>query len=244
MLKAYFAASATLKHQPTMAVGGFIYTEAAAHLLNANLAELYGAYEIPWYQVSRCEAQESPFDRLNSNFRHELRVKVGDLAIKYATCAISAAVPREAYKNTVGRARTDVSDYQFCVFSCLGGVRNWALENEYQAGIQYFFEEGAEHQIDTDRYFNWILEHPSNREFHFYHAHSLEPKTNRVINTANLFAWEAANTLEGLLIGQNAKEEYVRYINRKTCESKCYFENHLAALAPMIQLHLPVFSRN
>jgi hypothetical protein len=218
-----------------MCVGGLLFTEEAAGLMDKELVRLYLECGVPWYRPGRCASGKAPFDKFDLKNRERLRETVGNFVIKYATAAMSAAVPRDLYKKIVGPALPDQSDYQFCVHSCLGSVKDWAIENEYQGRVQYCFKAGSEYETATDDYLKSAMQDPSNREYSHYDSHSFKPKTEPLLNAAELFAWEAANTFEGVLIGRATGRGYLKFIKEKHCNSKSFFEEHLSAIVDSLR---------
>jgi hypothetical protein len=230
LLNAYFAHSNLGNAMRVTGVGGLLFTPAASTLLEAELVKLYQEYGVPWYQPSRCAAGKEPFHKLNRKHRERLRETIGDLAIKYATAAVSATVSQAQYRKILGSAMPERSDYEFCLISCLGSIKDWAIKNEYQGRVQYFFKAGDEDEKATDSYLTGSMQNPSNREYSHYESHAFKPKTEPLLNAGELFAWEAAITFEGVLVGRDTRQGFLKFLNQKYCEAKSFFEEDLTTI--------------
>lgn len=189
VLEAYFDESFD---RSLLCVAGYVFAKTKAKALNREWGHMLRENGLPYFRMSACAHGNEPFDGLSKPQRDFVARTVIKLIGKYASVGVAITVDQEEYEKVVPLQSSLGGPYEFCVWSCLMGVRAWMDQTNKTTGkVGYFFEAGHAHQKSAHKLMDQLFNEPELRERYRYAAHGFVDKVvSRPSQAADMFAYQ------------------------------------------------------
>jgi hypothetical protein len=159
-------------------------------------------YNLPFFHMVDCAHGNPPFDKMSMNERIDAEKRMIKLINDNALFGVVVSVNESEFDswgiNEIGSA------YTYCCWQALAAIKSWISENNFSGEVSYFFEQGHEHQSQSNSMMDRIFKDPSLKEQYRYLTHSfVDKKKVRPIQSADILAWLHANWLNKVLSGNH-----------------------------------------
>jgi hypothetical protein len=175
----------------TLCVAGYIFSKLRCRKLTVSWKGMLRRYHLPYFRMSSCAYGNKPFHLLSRDQRIAVETEAINLIKKHAVRGVAVSVNEREFDNLLGDDPIIQNTYQFCVWFCLLGVRNWIEENNIRGDIAYLFEAGHQHQSAANMLMNNLFTDPGLKERYRYSAHGFVDKEKAPpCQASDLLAWQ------------------------------------------------------
>ena len=202
LVEAYFDESAGLASavQPDgtqakcaiLCVAGYLIESGRRKLFDQDWNEVLRWKDLPYFHMVDCAHGNGPFANLTKPDRIQVAARM-IAAIKRHTIKGFAITVNVAQYNLFMPKRHELAGapYSFCAHGVIGGICNWADEQNYWGKIAYFYEAGHISQGEAGRLMEKLFKVPGLKEKTRYAGHAFVEKTQApCVQAADLLAWQ------------------------------------------------------
>lgn len=214
MVEVYLDESGTHKGAPILCVGGYLFERDRAKEFDAAWRIMLQELEVPFFHMSACEADESPFDKTPSEIRQAMVNRAIGIIQNYMTYGIVVAAVEEKFDSIVPVHPLVGNAYSVLANQVLSAVKVWADRNQYDGPISYFFESGHAHQEEANRIMNLSALNEQLQKESRYTGHAFRKKQESpALQAADLLVWHYCNDWTRQSKGDYSRDRYARLID-------------------------------
>jgi hypothetical protein len=185
VIEAYFDESE--RNDGTFCVAAYCYFPAKARKMEKKWRQIM---EGRTFHASDMNCKEGEFKSLDKESSDRMYRSLIDSILKYAELGIVASVnPREV------AAKWPEHDgfrtpYGLCCYFVVARISSYLDSKGIKSPVSFIFEAGHKHQSETERLMSEITMSESRKAYFHYLSHCFASKTETLLQTADLLAWE------------------------------------------------------
>lgn len=176
-----------------LCVAGFVFTKAGVRGITREWGNMLRRYKLPYFRMSDCAHGNGVFKNVGVDTRDKIARHAIKMAAHYSAFGVAATLMEHEFNAKVpegphiGNARA----YEFGVWNCLMGVRQYMKDAGFKGRVAYFFEAGHKNQSAANHLMNQLFDSPTLKDDYRYNGHSFIPKeAGAPIQAADLLAWQ------------------------------------------------------
>lgn len=176
-----------------LCIAGFVFTKAGARGITREWGSMLKRYKLPYFRMSDCAHGKGVFANLGAETRDKIAREAIRMATHYSAFGVANTLMEHEFNEKVpkgphvGNARA----YEFGVWNCLMGVRQYMREANFKGKVAYFFEAGHQRQSAANNLMNILFISPNLRAEYRYLSHTFVDKgAGAPIQAADLLAWQ------------------------------------------------------
>ncbi|MFO1018220.1 MAG: hypothetical protein U1E03_11520 [Hyphomonadaceae bacterium] len=193
-----------------LCVAGYVFTKAGVRGITGEWGNMLRRYKLPYFRMSDCAHGKGVFANIGRETRDKIAREAIRMATHYSGFGVAATISEHEFNEKVpegpyiGNARA----YEFAVWNCLMGVRQFMRDAEYKGKAAYFFEAGHRSQSAANRLMNSLFESPNMRAEYRYLSHTFVAKeAGAPIQAADLLAWQFYQDRRRELAGDKRRKD-------------------------------------
>jgi len=203
-----------------LCVAGFVFTKAGVRDLSRAWGHMLKRYDLPYFHMASCAHGADVFKNLGAPVRDQIAREAIRLIGKCAAFGVANTVMEPEFNAKVpeGHYIGNVRAYEFLVWNCLMGVRQYANEAHYNGKVAYFFEAGHKSQSTANKLMQQLFDAPNLRDEYRYAGHSFVPKESGApIQAADLLAWQYYQDKRRELAGKPRRKDMQALLSNTMC---------------------------
>lgn len=187
-----------------------------------------------YFRMSDCAHAQGVFKGMGEHCDRIAR-KLIQIPRSRSIVGFSTTVDQGEYAQVVPISEGYPNPYTFLAQMCLGFVKNWIRDNNYDGAILYNFEAGHRHQKDANRIMNEIANTKRMALSPSYAGHAfVEKEKVPIVQSADLLAWHAFTDFKRQARGEGMRKDYLA-LGRPQDKRKQWTLDALRTAAPFIR---------
>ncbi len=226
-------------HGP-LCVGGYLYERDQAVTATEEWVAVLNdpdlPHPLPFFRMSDCAHAMGVFRGLDEHCDRIAR-KMIPIPRTRSIVAFAATVDQADYVRIVAPSEGYANPYTFLVQMCLGFIRQWIRENEFEGAVIYNFEAGHKHRTDADRIMDEIQSNPVSKRFHSYAGHAfVEKQKVPIVQSADLYVWHTFTDFKRRAKGLVMRKDF-EALGRPQDKAQYWTADGLREAAPYIKTY-------
>ncbi|MEX0961112.1 MAG: hypothetical protein WDZ63_17680 [Burkholderiales bacterium] len=177
-----------------LCVAGYLFHKEKAIAIDQKWKEVLDKHNLKFFHMSECAHGAKQFKDKTKEECIEIETVLIELIKAYAIQGYAVSFDlRYAYLLPSAKAQglEIISPYALCCYFCMLGARGWADKNNYDGEIAYFFENGHEHQSESEVIMKAVTSEDWGKERYRYAGHAFLPKDKaRLLQCGDILAWQ------------------------------------------------------
>lgn len=188
VLQGYFDESGTHDGSRFICVAGYVFTKENSVAIETEWRYLLLDYNLPYFHMAECSKNIGIYRHLSVEECDDAARRAIGLIKRYASCGLAASVSSEDFPDM--HLPMVKSAYSFACLQMLIGVKAWTEEHKIADRVDFFFEDGAEHEGEAKTLMQKIISSPSGKDNYHHASHTFAPKSDVILlQCADILAW-------------------------------------------------------
>ncbi len=216
LVEAYFDESGSHEGSPVLCVAGYLFERDAAKNLSEEWHTVLEPKGLTHFHMIDCAHGVEEFAELSLDERIDIQTQLIKIIKKYHTRRIVSLMVPDDYQDLMPFHGNMGSDYNYCLWNCLEGVRLWVDEAQFDGDIAYFFESGHASQSEANRIMEFAFANEGSRRPFRYMSHAfVDKKKFPPVQAADILAWQMFTDWKHGAIKRSRRKDFAALIEDK-----------------------------